>query len=76
MQTLNFYGKKAPPTPKGVKGFVIREEPQSDSEVSDISAEDSEDEYLPSKDDDEVLRHDLMIDCEGKFLSSSSQLTF
>lgn len=76
MQTFNFYGKKAPPTPKGVKGFVIREEPQSDSEVSDISAEDSEDEYLPSKDDDEVLRHDLMIDCEGKFLSSSSQLTF
>ncbi|XP_045101308.1 uncharacterized protein LOC123498207 [Portunus trituberculatus] len=63
---FNFHGKKVPPTPKGVKGFVIRDEPQSDSEVSDNSPKDSEDEYLPSKDDDEVLRHDLIIDYEDE----------
>ncbi|XP_076035906.1 uncharacterized protein LOC143021925 isoform X3 [Oratosquilla oratoria] len=62
MHLSKFYRKKSSPTPKGVKGFVIRGEPQSDSDVSDISVDDIEDEYYPSQDDSEVLRQDLMID--------------
>ncbi|KAK3891156.1 hypothetical protein Pcinc_004946 [Petrolisthes cinctipes] len=71
LSNRTFYGKKAP-TPKGVKGFVIRDEPQSDSEVSDISVDDSEEEYYPSQDDSAMLRQDLMLD----YLSLSSQLDF
>ncbi|KAK4328994.1 hypothetical protein Pmani_000630 [Petrolisthes manimaculis] len=56
-----FYSKKAPPTPKGVKGFVIRDEPQFDSEVSDISVDDSDDEYYLSQDDSAMLRQDSML---------------
>ena len=55
-----------------MKGFVIRDEPQYDSEVSDISIDDSEDEYHPSQHDSEVLRQDLMLDYEGSFLSQFS----
>lgn len=52
-----------------MKGFVIRDEPQSDSEVSDVSLQDSEDEYIPTQHDNEVLKQDLMLDFEGNFLS-------
>ncbi|XP_076035908.1 uncharacterized protein LOC143021925 isoform X5 [Oratosquilla oratoria] len=66
MHLSKFYRKKSSPTPKGVKGFVIRGEPQSDSDVSDISVDDIEDEYYPSQDDSEVLRQDLMIDYQAE----------
>ncbi|KAK4301574.1 hypothetical protein Pmani_026352 [Petrolisthes manimaculis] len=66
MPNRKFYGKKALPTPKGVKGFVIRDEPQSDSEVSDISVDDSEEEYYPSQDDSAILRKDLMLDYQDE----------
>ncbi|KAK4292163.1 hypothetical protein Pmani_035053 [Petrolisthes manimaculis] len=55
----SFYGKRKPPTPQACKGVVIRHEPQSDSDESDVF-EDSEDEYLPSQDEDELIKHDLL----------------
>ncbi|KAK4325581.1 hypothetical protein Pmani_003843 [Petrolisthes manimaculis] len=66
MPNRKFYGKKAPPTPKGVKGIVIRDEPQSDSEVSDISVDDSEEEYYPSQDDSAMPRKDLKLDYQDE----------
>lgn len=64
MDPTHFYGNRPPEPP-----LAIRDVPQSDSEFSDI--DDSGDEYVLTKDDDEQLRHDLMLDYEGKILSLS-----
>ncbi|KAK4313967.1 hypothetical protein Pmani_014710 [Petrolisthes manimaculis] len=65
-----FHDKKTPLTLKEVKGFMIKDEPQSDSEVSYISVDDSEDEYYPLQDDSEDEYYPLQDDSEDEYYPS------
>ncbi|KAK4311483.1 hypothetical protein Pmani_017032 [Petrolisthes manimaculis] len=65
-----FHDKKTPLTLKEVKGFMIKDEPQSDSEVSHISVDDSEDEYYPLQDDSEDEYYPSQDDSEDEYYPS------